>query len=112
MSCHSGYNKNNNTMSEADFEELLSGFSDEYSEMVGLAKKVGPAAFNEMLDALGGTKPHIPSKDSFWSRLARARRDEDIRSRFNGQNHEELAEIYGLSVRRVYSIVHHYAQKH
>jgi Mor family transcriptional regulator len=84
---------------------LLEHFGDDYSDMVDLARRVGPDVMDVVLEVLGGQKVHVPYRAAFWSRLERELRDAAIRQRFRGNNHVELALAYGLSPRQIARIV-------
>jgi len=105
MAFRSGYKKNNKPTSNDEYNKLLECFTADYSEMVRLAQQLGAEKFNDVLEALGGTKPHIPTKKVFWHRLQRECRDESIRAKFTGDNYNQLAEEYDLSRTQVYRII-------
>ena len=112
MSCRSGYNKNCNNKTQTALtrkqrELLLDCFADDYSDMVALARRIGVSAFDAVLESFGGAKVHVPTPATFWQRLQRECRDETLRRKFNGVNHQELADEAGLTLRQVYRIVHH-----
>lgn len=86
-------------------EDLLGRFAPAEDPLVDVGQRVGPDALDEILDALGGQKVHIPERESFWRRLERRLRNERIRAGFRGDNYGELAEQWSLSERQVRTIV-------
>lgn len=88
-----------------DRRRLLEQFGSDYSDMVDLARQVGPDVMDTILEHLGGQKVHVPRREAFWARLAREIRDVAIRQQFRGNNHEELALAHGLSPRQIARIV-------
>lgn len=85
--------------------ELLGQFDADYSPLVRIGYRIGPQALTVVLEELQGQKPHIPSPDHFWDRLAREVRNEQMRAEFNGRNLAELAARYQLAERYVRRIV-------
>lgn len=85
---------------------VLEHFSPEHSPLIEIGQRIGPDALNAVLEVLGGQKPHIPKAETFWASLEREIRNERIRARFMGNNHQELADESGLDVRQIYYIVH------
>lgn len=84
---------------------LLEKFSSEFSPFVELAKRIGVANMNAVLETLGGEKPHVPKPASFWRGLELEVRNEEIRARFRGNNLAELALEYGIEERQLRNIV-------
>ena len=106
MSCRSGLNKNKKIPSDEEQQILLECFTPDYNDLVSIGHEIGAPALNCFLDMFGGTKPHIPKKAVFWGRLETTCRDEKMRGMFNGCNHQELADLFDLTLRQVYRIVH------
>ena len=69
-----------------------------YQELHGL---FGPEVTISLARHLGGTRCHLPHLSS----LLISQRDDLIREAFTGGNVRELAERFGLCVRRVYAIL-------
>ncbi len=80
-------------------------FDDEYNSLVAFGHRCGVNALDDLLQILGGQKPHIPTPRNFWVTLQREARDEEVRTRFRGNNYEQLAMEYELSERQVRRIV-------
>ncbi len=74
---------------ELAFEDLPEGL---YRQIAGA---IGTENFCKLADILGGTTVYIPKLES----LVRPVRDAHIREEFNGYNHAELAQKYGVTVR-------------
>lgn len=100
MAHRSGHNENS-----TDQAKLLEIFDDDFSEMVALGKRIGPAALNSLLEIFGGQKPHIPTVHAFWRSLEVTVRNEEIRARFRGNNLRQLVLEYELSERQLRNIV-------
>lgn len=60
-----------------------------------IANSIGLDAFCKLADLVGGSTIYIPKLES----LVRPVRDAHIREEFNGYNHAELAQKYGVTVR-------------
>lgn len=60
-----------------------------------IASSIGLDAFCKLAEMVGGSTIYIPKLDS----LVRPVRDVHIREEFNGYNHAELAQKYGVTVR-------------
>lgn len=74
---------------ELTFEDLPMGTYRAIADSIGLD------AFCKLADLVGGSTIYIPKLDS----LVRPVRDVHIREEFNGYNHAELAQKYGVTVR-------------
>lgn len=85
--------------------ELLECFDKDFNVFVEFGREYGVEALEAMLQKLGGTKPHVPMADSFWAKLKKAVRDEEMRARFTGNNIEQLGIDYELDPRQVRNIV-------
>lgn len=84
---------------------LLEMFAVDHSPLVRLGHRVGIDALEAMLDEFGGLKPHVPTSDAFWGRLAREIRNTQIQGRFHGNNLAELQCEYGLCERQLRAIL-------
>lgn len=74
---------------ELTFEDLPLGTYRQIASSIGLD------AFCKLADLVGGSTIYIPKLES----LVRPVRDTHIREEFNGYNHAELAQKYGVTVR-------------
>ncbi len=92
-------------LSVHDKSMILEHYGPDAGPLVELAKRIGPAAMDHVLELLGGERPVIPEPESFWAGLARKIRDERIRGEFTGNNIGELAAKYELCERQVRRIV-------
>lgn len=92
--------------SDADLSETLECFGENHSDMVVLGKKLGTHAVREICGLMGGRKVHVPEFDNLVWDLKRAVRDEELRTKFRGNNLAELAMDYGMSARQVHRILH------
>lgn len=100
----------------SDIESLLDSVVADDDQIIAIAKKIGAEGLCQVLDELGGQKPHIPMTKSFRDKLARIERDELIRKEFDPGHdtwYRDLAEKYsyykglsGLSEKQVRNIVH------
>lgn len=86
-------------------EDMLSNFDDEFSPFVKIGKRLGAAALDVVLEELGGLKPHVPTRESFWLKLERELRDRRIFVLFRGDNYPELALLFEMSEKQVRNIV-------
>lgn len=66
---------------------IADGIYREIAENIGLENLI------KIADLVGGAKIYIPKTES----LLRPARDMQIKSEFNGYNHNELAQRYGLT---------------
>lgn len=85
--------------------ELLECFSDDFHPLVRFGKKYGPQVITDLLEELGGTKPHMAKPENFWHSLELEYRNTQIRNQFRGNNHAELGETFGLSERQIRDVV-------
>lgn len=92
--------------SDADLSETLECFGENHSDMVVLGKKLGTHAVREICGLMGGRKVHVPEFDNLVWDLKRTVRDEELRTKFRGNNLAELAMDYGMSARQVHRILH------
>lgn len=90
-----------------DKAAILESYGPDAGPMVRLARRIGPAAMDAVLEELGGERPALPEPDAFWRGLWRRMRDEQIRAQFRGNNLAELAQRHGLCERHVRRIVCH-----
>lgn len=60
-----------------------------------IANSIGVDNFCKLAELVGGSTVYIPKVES----LLRPVRDDHIRKEFNGYNHSELAQKYGVTVR-------------
>lgn len=74
---------------ELTFNDLPDGL---YRQIAG---SIGLTNFCKLADLVGGSTVYIPKLES----LVRPVRDAHIREEFNGYNHAELAQKYGVTVR-------------
>lgn len=100
-------------LSEVEKKRLLERVSPDFDPLVELAALIGLDGIEAVMGVYGSQKPHIPRPLSFWHKLARAVRNDEIRDRFNGRNYGELAAEYSgflglgtLGERQVREIVH------
>lgn len=106
MACQNTHNSSSCAAAlPSEREQLLDCFDGEYSPLVALAKQIGPEAIDKLLSELGGTKPHLPTSENFWSQLRREVRNESIRAQFRGDNIHQLSLETGLCERQIRAIV-------
>ena len=79
--------------------EALTGLADRMRESFG--PQTGAAAMRIVYEELGGLRITVPTV----TQLLKSERDGRIRRQFTGDNHEELALYWGLSVRQVRRII-------
>ena len=72
-------------------EMLPEGLYKEIAEAIGIGN------FYKLAEVVGGATVYIPKPES----VTRPVRDARIKAEFNGYNHPELAQKYGVSVRWV-----------
>ena len=85
---------------KSDNREALNGL---YHRLcIDFGESSGLAIIKTITEELGGLRVSFPDANDF----AREERDRRIWSRFNGSNHKELAECFGLSVRQVRNIIY------
>jgi Mor family transcriptional regulator len=92
-----------------DEQMLLEKFSPDhprYGQLIELGRRLGAAGLNELMEMWGGEKKHIPEAATFWEKLFREVRNEEIKAKFNGRNYDSLAEEYQMDVRSMYRIIH------
>lgn len=65
------------------------------------AKKIAKEIAQQMCDQWGGQQVYFP----FWIKIERQERDYKIYKEFKGDNHQELARKYKLSVQAIYRII-------
>lgn len=87
-------------------DDLLARFTPEFSPWVAIGQRIGADALCCVMEELGSQHVHVPTPEYFHGHLFRAIRDDDIRSRFRGNNYDELSDDYGLSPRQIRRIVH------
>jgi len=84
---------------------LLAQFPPDHSPLVEIGQRLGPDALEIVLQVLDKPKAYVPEVDVFWAGLERDARDARIVAEFRGDNLTELAEMFGLSRRRIRQIL-------
>lgn len=82
-------------MNELSKDLTLDMFTDGLYKKI--ASAIGPENFVKLAEVVGGATIYIPKPES----LVRPVRDARIKDEFNGYNHFELSQKYGVSVRWV-----------
>ena len=88
-----------------DKEALLAATDSDSDPFVELGRAIGVDGLDAVFDIFGGFKPHIPYASSFWGRLERAQRNDEMRAKFTGHNHAALAAEYAMSEGQIRAIV-------
>lgn len=103
MSVRPWRNTERNSEAKAD---LLGRFAREVNPFVDIGQRLGVEAVDLVLGLLGPGTVFVPTRENFWRMLERDLRDARIRAEFNGRNHEELRQRYGLkSTKQVRNIL-------
>ena len=70
-----------------------------------IAEVVGLEPYLALARLINGDSIYIPKYDSLYTDAQRIQRDEDIISKFDGYNFEDLAREYNLCKRTLYNII-------